>query len=372
MKSMAVKRLLGLLTAVMLVISLMTGCSKDTKEASVEPTTAADATDTATDAAADTTAESTDTAKELTKVVVLGEYDPQISGQQIIAKEKGFFEEEGLDVDLQLLTDPSVSTSMVAANEAQFYSISNYQAINLVDKGSEVCLLAPVVDAGNTQCVVGGPNLKLTSAKDLEGKKMGYTDGAGVIVAVKAMCDELGVDFNKIQLVNLQASDMLASLESGDIDLFAAWEPWGIKAEGFGGYYLFTGTKSYLPENTGDVNYLNFVLFIYVSKSLLHENPEACTDYVKSMIKATDYINNNLEYAAAIVGEKINIDKETCVSIMKKNSYKVAYDQTFKDSCGSLAEYMKTSGLNTSVVSFDSFTDTTVLSGIDASLVSYK
>lgn len=319
--------------------------------------------------------DSSDTEKTedgLTKVVVLGEFDPQISGQQIIAMEKGFFKEEGLEVDLQLLTDPSVSTTMVAANEAQFYSISNYQAINLVDKGGEVCLLAPVVDAGNTQCVVGGPDLNLESAKDLEGKKMGYTDGAGVIVAVKAMCDDLGVDFDKIELVNLQASDMLASLESGDIDLFAAWEPWGIKATEFGGNYLFTGTKSYLPENTGDVSYLNFEVCIDVSKTFLDKNPEACSAYVKAMMKATDYINANLEESAEIIGSKINIDKDTCLEIMKKNVYQVEYNQTFKDSCDSLAQYMLDSGLNVKLVDFDSYANTKILSGINKDLVSYK
>ena len=159
----------------------------------------------------------------LTAVVALGEYDPQISGQQIIALEQGYFEEEGLDVDLQLLTDPSVSTTMIASNEAQFYSVSNYQAINLVDKGTDVCLLAPTVNAGNTQVVVAGADSGIVNAKDMEGKRMGYTDGAGVIVAVQNMCDDLGVDFDSIELVNLQASDMLASLESGDIDSLAAY-----------------------------------------------------------------------------------------------------------------------------------------------------
>ncbi|MEY8353590.1 ABC transporter substrate-binding protein [Lachnospiraceae bacterium 54-53] len=319
--------------------------------------------------------EAAETAKkeqELTKVVVLGEFDPQISGQQIIAKEKGFFEEEGLDVDLQLLTDPSVSTAMVAANEAQFYSISNYQAINLADKGGEVCILAPVVDAGNTQCVVGGPNLELGSARDLEGKKMGYTDGAGVIVAVKAMCDDLGVDFDAIELVNLQASDMLASLESGEIDFFAAWEPWGIKAEEFGGSYLFTGTRSYLPENEGEVKYLNFEVCIDVSKSFLKENPEACGAYVRAMIKATGFINENMEEAAGIVGKGINLDAETCLAIMKKNDYQVAFNQTFKDSCDTLAQYMQESGLNTGLVEFEKIVDTSVLSGIDSALVAYQ
>ncbi|MGN1319176.1 MAG: ABC transporter substrate-binding protein [Lachnospirales bacterium] len=317
--------------------------------------------------------ETSDTSSNaLTKVVALGEFDPQISGQQIIAKEKGFFEEEGLDVDLQLLTDPSVSTTMIASGEAQFYSVSNYQAINLVDKGTEVCLLAPVVNAGNTQVVVAGANLNITSAKDLEGKKMGYTDGAGVIVAVRNMCDDLGVDYDKIELVNLQASDMLASLESGQIDFFAAWEPWGIKAEEAGGKVLFTGTKSYLPENTGDVDYLNFMVAIDASKSFVEENPETAQAYVKAMIKATDYINSNKEECAEIIAAQINLDKETCLKIMDKNTYEVAYNETFKSSCDELAKYMQESGLNTTLVSFDQYANTEILKAVDPTKVTVE
>ncbi|MGN0411356.1 MAG: ABC transporter substrate-binding protein [Candidatus Fimousia sp.] len=310
--------------------------------------------------------------KKLTSVVALGEYDPQISGQQIIAQEKGYFEEEGLDVDLQLLTDPSVSTTMIASNEAQFYSVSNYQAINLVDKGTDVCLLAPTVNAGNTQVVVAGKDSGIVHAKDMEGKKMGYTDGAGVIVAVKNMCDDLDVDFDSIELVNLQASDMLASLESGDIDCFAAWEPWGIKAEEAGANVLFTGTKSYFPENKGDVDYLDFMVAINANRKYVEENPEIAQAYVKAIIKATDYINNNMEDAAKIIAKKIDLDEDTCLSIMKKNDYHVEYDQTFKDSCDSLAAYMKESGLNTSEVTFDQYAYTDVLKAVDGSLVSYK
>ncbi len=350
---MKMKKFIGVSLAVITCMSMiLTGCGGSTGASNEADET-----------------ESSASSAELTKVVALGEFDPQISGQQIIAKEKGFFEEEGLDVDLQLLTDPSVSTTMIASGEAQFYSVSNYQAINLVDKGTEVCLLAPVVNAGNTQVVVAGPNLEITSAKDLEGKKMGYTDGAGVIVAVINMCEDLGVDYDSIELVNLQASDMLASLESGQIDFFAAWEPWGIKAEEGGGKILFTGTKSYLPENTGDVDYLNFMVAIDASKSFVEENPEVAQAYVSAMIKATDYINENMEECAAIIAEQINLDTDTCIKIMEKNEYAVAYDETFKTAGDELAEYMLESGLNTSLVTFDQYANTEILKAVDPSKV---
>lgn len=359
------KKMCGILMAAVIATAMLSGCGNSKESETSSVTTAETQVETTS---AETPTE-TVAAGELIKVKVLGEFDPQISGQQIIAKELGYFEEEGLDAELELLTDPSISTTMIASGEAQFYSASQYQNINLVDKGTDVCVIAPVVNAGNTQVVVGGPNLEITSAKDLEGKKMGYTDGAGVIVAVKNMCNDLGVDFDKIELVNLQAADMLASLERGDIDFFAAWEPWGLKAEAFGGKVLFTGTQSYLPENTGDVDYLDFIVCINANRDFYESNPDACSAYVRAMIKATDYINSNMEDAAKIIASQINLEEEECYNIMQKNNYAVAFDETYKKSCESLAAYMQESGMTSSLVSFDSFNETSILQGIDASLV---
>jgi hypothetical protein len=57
---------------------------------------------------------------------------------------------------------------------------------------------------------------------------------------------------------------------------------------------------------------------------------------------------------------------------MKKNVYKVAFDKTYKDSVESLATYMKESGMTTTTVSYDSFNETSILEGIDKSLVDYS
>lgn len=376
------KGLVSILLSTTLVFSALTGCGStgsgssasentDTETSTEAESVAEESTDETTEESTEEATEDTAATGELTPITVLGEYDPQVSGQQIVAKEMGFFEEEGLDVDLQLLTEPSISTAMVASGEAQFYSISNGQAIKLVEMGSEVCIIAPVINASNTQVVVGRGDLEITSAKDLEGLKMGYTDGADIIIAVKNMCKDLGVDYDAIELVNLQAADMLASLEKGDIDFFAAWEPWGIEAEKNGGKVLFTGSKSYLPDNEGDVNYLTFEMGIDVSKSYLESNPEECKAYVRAMMKATDYINENLEEAAAIIAPVINLDTETCVEIMKKNVYTVQFDQTYYDSVGMMSSYMLESGMITKEVKFEDFTDTSILEAIDPSRVNY-
>ena len=70
----------------------------------------------------------------------------------------------------------------------------------------------------------------LTSAKDLEGKKVGMVRGAGVLIAFRNMANDLGVDINKVQFINIGPADQLAALDQGDISaayrLGRGLDPW--------------------------------------------------------------------------------------------------------------------------------------------------
>lgn len=298
-------------------------------------------------------------------IELIGEFDPQVSGQQIIADHMEYFAEEGINCHLNLTTDPSISTALQASGDAPIYSTSNYGLVNNTDKGIDFKVVSMLTDAGNTQVVVGREDLNLTSAKDLEGLKMGYTEGAGVIVAVRKMCEDLGVDFDSFEFVNLQASEMLSSLERKDIDFFAAWEPWGLKAQEFGGKLLFTGLESYLPDNEGPVEYLHFTLNTAVDSKFYESHPAEVYAYLSAMQKATDYINNNKEEAAQIIADAINIDYDMCYAIMDRNLYTIQFPENFKDQTMELSNYMQQSGMTSTEFDYDNIIDTTILDSLE-------
>ena len=51
------------------------------------------------------------------KLIAYGELDPQVSGQQIIAEEKGFFKEEGLNIENKLIETRSKNYSLFDSNK---------------------------------------------------------------------------------------------------------------------------------------------------------------------------------------------------------------------------------------------------------------
>lgn len=343
------KKLLSLMTLSAFTLLSLTGCAKNTSTSAIK--------------------------NENSTVITLnayGELDPQVSAQQIIADKMGFFKEEGLNVTNHLMTGPDQNASLVANGTAEVCFGSVYNNIAVAANNINVKVLAPLANAGGTQSVVARPGLTINSAKDLEGKKIGMTSGAGVLIAIRNMCEDLDVDINKITFVNLQASDQLASLEKGDIDAMACWEPWVGKALDIGGTLLFSGATSNLPEKTGDVNWIDFYMTVQVSQKLLNDHPEAAEKLISALLKATEFINNNPKEAAEIIAKEINIDADECLRIMEKNVYSMEFNEEFVSAADTMAEFMLEMNNISKAPDFNSYGYSDILKKVNSSLVTVK
>ena len=231
------KRFVGMLTVTAISLALLAGCGNSNEETNSDSSSS----------------------NGLTSVTIYGITDPQEAAQLIIAKEKGYFEEEGLDVTNVLIESSADLPAYIASGEAPVSAESQYTCTEVAAQGVKLKTLMTNSNTCNTQGLILGPGETIESAKDLEGKTLGIMNGAGFMLAIQNMCEEMGVDLSKINIVYLSPSEQVAALENGSIDMMACWEPYMTQAIDAGGTLLFTGTKAYFPEKTGDVDWLNFV-----------------------------------------------------------------------------------------------------------------
>ena len=261
---------------------------------------------------------------------------------------------------------------LISGGSAQVSFESPYTDIALAANGVGIKIVAPMANIGNTQAVVAGKNANIVNGKDLEGKKVGIPAGAGVMIAIRNMCNELNVDINKIQFVTLSPSDAIAALEKGDIDAMACWEPWISNAQNNGGKLLFSGLKSYLGDKQGDVNWMNFYTTMQVSDTFLKEHPEEVKAMLRALKKATDFINENPDEAAEIIAKEINLDAAQVKRIMSQNQYKMTYDDNFVNSCGEIADFMQETNNISTKPDFEKYADSSILKSVDETLVTAK
>lgn len=341
------KKMIAVVACAMTLTSVIAGCGQDTsKEASKDTSS--------------------------TEIVAYGVIDPQISAQQIIADKKGYFKEEGLNISNKFIQSGGDMSSLISGGSAQVSFESPYTDIALAANGVGIKIVAPMANIGNTQAVVAGKNANIVSGKDLEGKKVGIPAGAGVMIAIRNMCNELNVDINKIQFVTLSPSDAIAALEKGDIDAMACWEPWISNAQNNGGKLLFSGLKSYLGDKQGDVNWMNFYTTMQVSDTFLKEHPEEVKAMLRALKKATDFINENPDEAAEIIAKEINLDATQVKKIMSQNQYQMLYDDKFVNSCDEIANFMKETNNISSKPDFGKYADSSILKSVDETLVTAK
>lgn len=308
---------------------------------------------------------------ELSKIELYGVSDPNISGQLILAKEKGFFRDEGLDVSYRLLSSGTIMPEEIMKAKEKPFAFTQTPITTLVlqEKGMDVKIVAPLADISGTQQIVVRTAANIHAPDDLIGKKIGMAKGAAVYIAIQGMAKEFGLDLSSVQFVHLLPAQQLEAMEKGEIDAMACWEPWTSKAEAVGGTFLFSGARSEIPENEGDINWLVDQSVLMTFRENLDKYPETVKALIRAFRTATRFINEHLEQAAKILAEPLGLKKEELMHILSLNKYSMTMDNLFKIGLLSFRELLFQNGVITTTPPETDLFSPAFLRQVDPSLV---
>lgn len=134
----------------------------------------------------------------------------------VIAREKGFFKDEGLEVELVAPADPNDPPKLVAAKQADI-AVSYQPQLHLqVQEGLPLSRIGTLVATPLNSLVVlaDGP---VKSIADLKGRKVGFSVGGFEDALLGAMLARHGLKLDDVELVNVNFS-LSPSLIAGQVD----------------------------------------------------------------------------------------------------------------------------------------------------------
>lgn len=139
-----------------------------------------------------------------------------------IAKQKGFFAKNGVEVDLEWF-EYMASMDAFAAGKVDAVTVTNGDALVLNATGARnIMVMINDVSNGNDK-IVGGPGI--SSIKDLKGKKIGVELGVvSHLLLINALKD-YGMTDKDVSLINVPTHQTAQILASGDVDAIVAWQP---------------------------------------------------------------------------------------------------------------------------------------------------
>ncbi|RLA85964.1 MAG: nitrate ABC transporter substrate-binding protein [Deltaproteobacteria bacterium] len=219
-----------------------------------------------------------------------------------IAKEKGWFEEEGVELSAcESYVTGMALASALARGDIQVAYICLVPAINAyANAGVPIRVVAGTHKYGYG--LVVNPK-KIRSVKDLEkpGIRIGCVrEGGSADVLLHKTLDKYSLNpgkiLNKVQRMN--PPKQVLAIKMGQLDAAFLPEQWATMAEDFGFKMLLTA-KDLWPQMQGSV--------LVVKEELIAEHPEVVKKLVKVTQEATNWVNRHPSEAAEIMARQLSI-----------------------------------------------------------------
>ncbi len=134
----------------------------------------------------------------------------------IIAKEKGFFAQKGLEVELVPPADPSAPPRLIAAGKGDIAISYQPQLHVQVAEGLPLVRIGTIAETP-LNALVSLKSSKVQSIADLKGKKVGFSVGGFEDAVLSAMMKAHGLSLDDVELININFA-LSASLISGNVD----------------------------------------------------------------------------------------------------------------------------------------------------------
>ena len=249
----------------------------------------------------------------LEKVKVILDWTPNTNHTGIyVAKEKGYFKDLGLDVEIIQPSEGS-SLQLVSAGKGDF-AITYQEDLTYArtsDSPMPVKAIATIIQH-NTSGFASPKEKNIKTVKDFEGKVYGGFGGPSEKAILQAVMEKAGADFSKLTTVDVGTEDFFIATKN-NIDFEWTFEGWtNISAK------LRNFDINYIPLRELDERLDYYTPIIASSESTLNEKSDMVKKFMEATSKGYEFaINNPEESAEILVKEVPEIDKDLAVESQK-------------------------------------------------------
>lgn len=286
------KLILVSLTVFLVLSLLVTGCSQQKAQQTTTPAAAPSATPT-------------------DKINFKIGYLPAVGHiLYFVAKEKGFFDQEGLNVELFQFTNSGEGLNAIKAGKLDAGSFGTAAPQVFISKGT------PFVDIGGMQSEGHAVITKPENAgqyEDLQGfvgKKVATVRLATGDAVWRSAMSKAGIDWKSqvtIQELDSPAA-VLEAVKKGAADAGLVWVPFSEMAEQQG-LKVVTWSSKYMDGHV--------CCRVVALEDKIKSNKEAYIRYARASIRAYDFYINNQEETLDIAGKYVKLDRE----LLRKGAY---------------------------------------------------
>ena len=235
-----------------------------------------------------------------------------------IASAKGFFEEEGLKVAVQIHSSGKVALDTVLEGKADIATVADLPFALAALKGQPVSLLATLATGAGDYGIVGRKDRGITGPATLKGKRIAVTFGASGDFFLDALLVRHRLSRADVQVMNRKPEEMADTLQSGEADAVSTWEPYvSVASKRLGGNAIaFSSAGIY--DSTFNVA---------ATQEFAGKRAGAVKKMLRALVRAEDFYASDRPAAERIVAEALKTSVPEAQQLLSKHRFGLSLDQ---------------------------------------------
>ncbi len=243
--------------------------------------------------------------EKLEKITLLLDWTPNTNHTGLYcAQSLGYFEEEGLEVEI-ILAQEGGTSAMVSSGRAPFGVSYQEEVTYARSEGLPVVAVAAIIQH-NTSGFAAPKDRQIKTPADFQGKRYGGWGSPVESAMLKTIIEQYEGDFNKVEMLTTGAADFLSAAQKDMIDFAWIYYGWdGVAAELRGVPLTFF----LLQEEDYRLDFYTPVLI--TSEEKAQNDPSLVQRFLRAVSKGYEYAINNPDDAAEVLLKAVpELDRE--------------------------------------------------------------
>jgi NitT/TauT family transport system substrate-binding protein len=211
----------------------------------------------------------------------------------MVAQDKGFYEQVGLNVEVGPGKGSASTAQLVASKATQFGFADGYVVGNGVSKGMNIRMVAGLYRRNPTAVIVLAQS-DIKTPKDLEGKTIAIAAGSTQFQQWPAFVRGCGLDAGKIRIVNIDPAGSPPALITGQVPAIAGYALGQVPSVEIRGN---TKARIFWYADCGVTAVSNGIV---VHNDLIKEEPEMVRGFVAATLRGFLHGRQNVDEMIAI------------------------------------------------------------------------
>jgi ABC-type nitrate/sulfonate/bicarbonate transport system substrate-binding protein len=265
-------------------------------------------------------------------IVRVGTIPIDAEAQVYYAKDQGFFEDAGLDVEIESITNGAAIVSAVQSGDLDIGCSNLVSIATAIEQGLPFNLVAPGAiysSAAPSTLLMVAQDSPISSAADLNGRVIAVNGVRNITqVGAQAWMAENGGDADSAQFVEMPFPQMGAALADGQVDAAIIAEPALTQAE---------SQARELGDAYGAIADQFLITSYFATSDWAEQNPEVVENFARAIEEAGQWANENPEESAQILESYTEVTAETASGMTRAvnaESFEPALIQPPLDSAG--------------------------------------